>query len=229
MKKNFVISVLLSGCIAYGTLSCTDMDEYRKISGDKEIVYPGKITEVTVYTGDERVVVEGLCPSDPRIASCRIYWALGTEYVEVPVDMSNGPFKLRTEISLPENTYNFDIYTYNTEGDRSIPVNVSSRTYGDQYKASLTNRLVKSFSVQNNQAVIEWWNMDTTLGPFETEVVYKNAENGKVTLLVPVEDTRTVLEGYDMKSEVEYATIYRPDALCVDVFRSEPDKVSLDD
>ena len=41
MKKNTVISVLLSGCIACGMLACTDMDEYKKISGDEEIVYPG--------------------------------------------------------------------------------------------------------------------------------------------------------------------------------------------
>lgn len=83
MKKNTVISVLLSGCIACGMLACTDMDEYKKISGDEEIVYPGKIEEAIVYTGDGRVVVEGLCKSDPKIVSCRVYWGLGSEYVEV--------------------------------------------------------------------------------------------------------------------------------------------------
>lgn len=59
------------------------MDEYKKISGDEEIVYPGKIEEAIVYTGDGRVVVEGLCKSDPKIVSCRVYWGLGSEYVEV--------------------------------------------------------------------------------------------------------------------------------------------------
>lgn len=228
MKKNTFISVLLLGCIVCGALSCTDMDDYRKISGDEEIVYPGKIAEVTVYTGDGRVVVEGLCQSDPKIVGCRIYWNLGAEYVEVPVDMSDGPFRVRKEISLPENTYNFDIYTYDGEGNRSIPVNVSSKTYGDKYKASLTNRLVRSFTVQDGQAVIEWWDMDATLGPYATEVVYTDKQHAVIEKLVPVEEMKTVLEDYDMATEIEYTTLYKPDTLCVDVFRSASDKAVLE-
>lgn len=221
------ILILLSCCITCGTISCTDMDEYRKISGDEEIVYPGKIEEVVINTGDERVIVNGLCRSDPKIVSCRIYWNLSSEYVEVPVDMSNGPFRIEKEIALPENTYNFDIYTYDAEGNRSIPVNVSSKTYGEQYEASLANRMVKSFTVQNGQAVIEWWNIDTTLGPFETEVTYTNNAAEKVEISVPVEETATILENYDMVSEVTYATVYRPDTLCVDTFHSELSRIQL--
>lgn len=214
--------------LACGMISCTDMDEYRKISGDEEIVYPGKIEDVLVNTGNERVIVNGLCRSDPKIVSCRIYWNLSSEYVEVPVDMSHGPFKLEKEIVLPENTYNFDIYTYDAEGNRSIPVNVSSKTYGEQYEASLLNRMVKSFTVQNGQAVIEWWNIDTTLGPFETEVTYTNTAAEKVEIAVPVEETTTILENYDMISEVTYATVYRPDTLCVDTFHSELSRMRLE-
>jgi len=228
MKKNTVISVLLSGCIACGMLACTDMDEYKKISGDEEIVYPGKIEEAIVYTGDGRVVVEGLCKSDPKIVSCRVYWGLGSEYVEVPVDMSGGPFRVRREIALPENSYNFDIYTYDAEGNRSIPVNVTGKSYGEQYKASLTNRLVKSFTLQDGQAVIEWWDIDATQGPYATEVVYTDKQHAVVEKLVPVEEKKTVLEDYDMATAVEYTTLYSPDTLCVDVFRSVPDRVKLE-
>lgn len=226
MKRNSLIAVL---CLACGAFACSDMDEYRKIAGDKEKVYPGKIVEVVVHPGDERVVVEGLCRSDPRVVACRIYWALGEEYVEVPVDMSGGPFRLTTEIPLPENTYNFDIYTYNAAGDRSIPVNVSSKTYGELYKASLTNRLVKSFAVRDGKGHIEWWNIDKTQGPFETQVVYRTTDARTVELSVPVDATSTELEDIDPAAEVEYTTLYRPDELCVDVFRSPTDKLSLAD
>ena len=196
MNTKTAMTVLLSGCIACGAFSCTDMDEYRKISGDEEIVYPGKIEQVVVNTGHERVIVNGICRSDPKIVSCRIYWDLGTRYEEVPVDMSGGAFRIEKEITLPENTYNFDIYTYDAAGNRSVPVNVSSKTYGEQYEASLTNRLVKSFE--------------------------------QVELLVPIGEMTTVLEDYDMVSEVEYTTFYRPDTLCVDVFRSAPSQMRLD-
>ena len=228
MNTKTAMTVLLSGCIPCGAFSCTDMDEYRKISGDEDIVYPGKIEQVVVNTGHERVIVNGICRSDPKIVSCRIYWDLGTRYEEVPVDMSGGAFRIEKEITLPENTYNFDIYTYDAAGNRSVPVNVSSKTYGEQYEASLTNRLVKSFAVQDGKAVIEWWNIETTLGPFETEVVYTNGSAEQVELLVPIGEMTTVLEDYDMVSEVEYTTFYRPDTLCVDVFRSAPSQMRLD-
>ena len=90
MKKNTVISVLLSGCIACGMLACTDMDEYKKISGDEEIVYPGKIEEAIVYTGDGRVVVEGLCKSDPKIGARQRICRSAGGYVRRPVPGSAG-------------------------------------------------------------------------------------------------------------------------------------------
>ena len=49
-----------------------------------------------------------------------------------------------------------------------------------------------------------------------------------VEKLVPVEEKKTVLEDYDMATAVEYTTLYRPDTLCVDVFRSVPDRVKLE-
>ncbi len=220
MKRKTVINALLTCCVACGLLSCTDMDEYKKISGDKEIVYPGKIQDVTVYSGDSRLVVEGLCNSDPKVTNCRICWNLDADYVDVPVDMSGGSYWLKKEIALPENSYNFNIYTYDAEGNRSIPVSVTGKSYGVQYKAAISNRLVKSFSVQNGRPVIEWWEIDTTLGAFATEVVYTDNQGAEVKMQVPVEEMSTVLDGYDMTSEVEYTTLYKPDALCVDEFRS---------
>ena len=130
MKRKTVINALLTYCVAFGMLSCTDMDEYKKISGDKEIVYPGKIQDVTVYSGDSRLVVEGLCNSDPKVTNCRICWNLDADYVDVPVDMSGGSYWLKKEIALPENSYNFNIYTYDAEGNRSIPVSVTGKSYG---------------------------------------------------------------------------------------------------
>lgn len=228
MKSKTGISLLLAGFVVCGMLSCTKMDEYKKISGDKEIVYPGKITEVTVRSGDGRLVVAGLCNSDPKIVSCRIYWNLKAEYVDIPVDMSAGRFVVEKQIALSEGSYNFDIYTYDAQGNQSIPVNAMGKTYGELYKASITNRLVKSFTEQGGQAVIEWWGMDATLGAYQTEVTYTNTQSVAVKLQVPLDEQRTTLEDYDKTSEVQYVTLYKPDATCVDIFRSGSDKATLE-
>ena len=222
---------LYNTIIALGTIlivgGCTGMDEYLKISGDKEIVYPGKIADVVAHSGNGRVVIEGYCYSDPKITSCRIYWNLGAEYVELPVDMSSAPFHVEKEIPLEENTYNFDIYTYDAQGNRSIPVNVSSESYGDDYIASLRNRLIKSFSYSGTTGTIEWYNMDTTLGPFESEVSYRTTAGVTATVTVSISETSTTLENYD-GSPVRYITRFRPDETCVDVFVSEPVTVAHD-
>ena len=42
---NIIKTIIASGA-ALLALGCTKMDEYLKISGDKEIVYPGKITGI---------------------------------------------------------------------------------------------------------------------------------------------------------------------------------------
>lgn len=105
---------------------------------------------------------------------------------------------------------------------------MTGKSYGEQYKASLTNRLVKSFTLQDGQAVIEWWDIDATQGPYATEVVYTDKQHAVVEKLVPVEEKKTVLEDYDMATAVEYTTLYSPDTLCVDVFRSVPDRVKLE-
>ena len=80
----------------------------------------------------------------------------------------------------------------------------------------------------DGQAVIEWWDIDATQGPYATEVVYTDKQHAVVEKLVPVEEKKTVLEDYDMATAVEYTTLYRPDTLCVDVFRSVPDRVKLE-
>lgn len=225
MKKNTLIRTLLSGCLLAGALACTDMDEYRKISGDGERVYPGKIVDAEVLAGDGRVVVRGLCNSDPKITVCRITWNLGTEYVDVAVDMSSGSYLVEREIALAENTYNFDLYTFDARGNRSIPVNVSGRSYGEQYKAAITNRLVRSVAVTDEGVRIEWWDIDTTQGPFATEVVYTDASGVRQTVEVPVDESTTLLAGCDGTREVVYTTLYRPEATAVDLFRSPSDRI----
>lgn len=225
MKNKTIISLGLALFLAF---ACTPMDEYLKIAGEKEIIYPGKIEDVEVKTGKNRLLVEGHCYSDAKITACRIYWALGSEYVEVPVDMSSGPFTVSREIELPEDTYNFDIYTYDADGNRSIPVNVSSQTYGDKYIASLTSRIVKSFTFDGSKGVMTWFNIDVTAGAYKTEVTYRTSHGEDRTVEISVKDTTLELPDYDGSTPVSYTTVYKPDETCLDDFRTEARTASAD-
>lgn len=228
MKKYAIINSLLILCVACAAVSCTDMDEYKKISGDKEILYTGKIEQVKVYSGDGRVEVTGVCQSDPKIVNCRIYWNLRKDSVDVPIDMTNSPILVEQQISnLKDQTYNFDIFTYDAAGNRSVPVNAVGRSYGDKYKATISNRLIKSTSKSGTSGIIEWRGLDTTLGPYETEVVYTNTSGVDVTKNVLIEDEKTTLENYKFGTKIKYTTLYLPDEDCLDTFRTATDEVTI--
>ncbi len=227
MKK---IILFAAACLAGGfaASSCSDMDEYKKISGDKEILYTGKIEDVFIYTGDGRVLVEGICQSDPKIVTCRIYWDLRKEFVDVPVDMSAAPFTVRKEIDgLSDKVYNFEIVTLDADGNTSVPVYASGRSYGDLYRNSLTNRLVSSSGLNGTTAVIQWRSMDLTLGPLGTQVTYTDRSGTEATVYVPVDESSCELADYYPGTVVTYTTVYRPDDYCLDTFSSPAGELTI--
>lgn len=221
MKKNINVALFLLLFMS-SVISCSDMDEYKKFIEGGEIEYTGKIDSVVVFSGEERLMVTGLFMSDPKITNCRIYWNLRADSIDVPVVRTGGVDTLKQLIQLPENLYNFEIFTIDRLGNKSVPVNAIGSTYGPLYRASISNRILNSATVNENGVVtMEWRTMDLTLGAFKTEVEYmdKSGQLNKVT--VPVNEYSTLLENYKLESEIKYSTSYIPDALCIDTFRTE--------
>ncbi|MDR2130419.1 MAG: DUF4998 domain-containing protein [Odoribacteraceae bacterium] len=207
--------------------SCSKMDAYKEIAGDKELSYPGKIENVVIYSGDGRVIVSGDFISDPKVVNCRIYWDLKEKWLDVAVDMSGGPQSLYQEIVLPEKTYNFDIYTRDSKGNYSVPVHGSGKSYGNKYRASISNRLVKSAALLAGVATIEWYQLDRTQGPVETSLEYTNNSNEKVTITIPLGEQTTTLDGYKIGTDISYFTRYRPTPGCIDIFQTGTEQVNI--
>ena len=105
--KNLAIASFLFG----GILACTPMDDYKKFIGDGEISYTGRVDSVKIYSGEERVMVEGLLISDPKVCGCLIFWNNKMDSLDVPVERTEKVDTLRQIINLPENLYNFELYT----------------------------------------------------------------------------------------------------------------------
>jgi hypothetical protein len=219
MEKNKILYPLLLTALLCIAAACSKIDAYKEIAGDMEHSYPGKIENVVVFSGDERVVVTGNFISDPKVVKCRIYWDLKTQYVDVPVDMSGGPQSLNEEIPLTsEKSYNFDIYTYDAEENYSVPVNASGRVYGAKYKASITNRLIENAAMQGTDATIRWYYLDSSTGPLDTSVTYTNTANEAVTVTVAPTEQITTLVDYKRNTEISYFTRYKPGQNCIDTF-----------
>lgn len=221
MRKNIFLQIFsLLALLLVFVSSCTQMDDYKDFIKDGEISYTGKIDSVVIYSGDERLLIEGLFISDPKIVRCRIFWNNKLDSVEISVNRTDGIDTLRRIISLPENLYNFEIYTYDALGNKSIPVYTIGRAYGTNYKASLNNRLINSAIVDENNVKIEWRNIDKTLGAFVNEVKYTDNSGTERTVRVGIDDAQTILENYKVGTSFSSKTLYRPDSLCIDTFYS---------
>ncbi|SEM64927.1 F5/8 type C domain-containing protein [bacterium A37T11] len=224
MKKNMnnIISWVCTGFIlSIFIVSCSSMDDYKDFTKGGEISYTGKIDSVTVFSGDERVLIEGLFMSDPKIANCRIYWNNDHDSLNIPVIRTEGIDTLKKFIPLPENLYNFKIYTYDALGNKSVAVYATGRSYGTSYKASINNRLIISaIADANNDVTVGWRDIDKTLGAFATDVSYMDNANKQQKVRVDIDVSTSVLKNYKKGTTFSYQTLYRPDTLCIDTFHT---------
>lgn len=200
-------------------VSCTPMDDYKRFITDKEIQYPGRIDSVVVFSGDERVIVNGLFISDPKVSACRIFWNNMQDSLEVPIVRTDEVDTLMQEIKLPENVYSFIIHTYDQLGNRSVPVYATGQAYGQTYKQSIVNRLVEGRALaEDNKLTISWYEIEKTMGPLSTEVTYTNAQGAIKKVYLPVDQKSLEISDYKTESSYSYRTLYIPDTLCIDTF-----------
>lgn len=227
MKKNIYRKIMAITCIALGVYACTGMDEYKDLylkDGIKS--YTGKIDSVKVYSGHERVMIEGLFMSDPKVTGCMIYWNSKMDSMNVPVIRTDNVDTLRQIINLPENLYNFEIYTYDQYGNHSVPVYATGDSYGANFISQLINRPLKETPIATEKGLtVRFLPVDQTLGPVHTIVSYINLEGKKDTVHVATNQEGHLIENYKKGTEFTYITQYVPDTLCIDTFSSKVSEV----
>ena len=223
MNKSIYKKIIVMACVAIGAYACSDMDEYKDIYlKGGEISYTGKIDSVKVYSGHERVMVEGLFMSDPKVTGCLIYWNSGTDSLDVPVQRTDGVDTLRTIIDLPENLYNFELYTYDQYGNRSVPVYATGESYGENFISQLSNRPLRGEAVADDSGLtLNFLPVDQTLGPIYTVISFTNTAGDGDTLHIAPQQEKLVIPNYEAGTPFTYWTEYVPDTLCIDTFRTE--------
>ena len=206
MKKNIklkvknILMLILPLLIISILSSCSKMDDYKKFTEGGEFSYTGK--------------------ADPKVKKCVIYWNNKADSVVIPITRSSSVDTLNYSINnLTEGIYNFIIYTYDGDGNRSIPVYKTGRVYGDRYQGSLMNRDINvAVTDENNKTEIEWSCMDRLSGVFATEVIYLDADDDEHTLRTSIDESKTLLPNFKESTSIRYRTLFLPDTSCVDTF-----------
>lgn len=225
INQHKVIAYLVALFFIVSIVSCKKMDDYKKYIGDDLVLtYTGKVDSVKVYSGQNRVVIEGLLISDPKIKEARIYWDGRRDSVVIPIKRTAGVDTLRAAINnLEDRVYNFEIVTYENDGHKSVRVYAFGRSYGNNYQMALINRPItfNSLKTYDNTFNATFGNVDRTLGIFATEVKYTDISGEEKVKRLPINETAVALTNVKVGEQMSYRSLYLPDTLCLDTFYTE--------
>src|SRR5690606_20547041 len=225
MKNN--MSLWLSLCV-FTMMACSKMDDYRKYTDEKEIVYSGKADSLVVYPGKNRVMLSWVLVSDPKISKARVYWRNKADSVEVPITRGQGVDIVKVVLeNMDEGSYSFEVVTFHQDQQvRSVPAFISGRVYGERYRNTLLNRALLKTEVLANDAVKLQFaaNPDTLM--MRTEVEYKTKQGETKVLKVKNDVNEVTINDYLKPSSFTYRTLFIPDPVAIDTFYTEAQKVT---
>jgi Domain of unknown function/Domain of unknown function (DUF5013) len=229
--RNYAVLALLFLMVIYS--SCTKQDDFKKFIQNGEISYTGKLDSVKMNSGKNRVLLKGVFLADPKIVACKVFWNNFKDSVIIPVNKKGAVDSLKFFIeNVSEGYQNFTIYTYDKDGNKSIPVNVTSVSYGERYIASLSDRPISSATADasTGKGIVSWLGMDKLTGVFATEVQYTNINNVIKKIRTKIDSTQTVIPDIKVGTDIQYRTLFLPDTLCVDTFATafQTQRVLLD-
>lgn len=194
-------------------------DDYKDFAPGGEIVYAGKPDSVKVFPGNGRIQLYWLLTSDATIENSRIYWNRGRDSLNVTVKRTNGVDTIKVMLdNMEEGPYTFQVYNYNSRGNRSIKAEINGDVYGEFYERTLLNRLIKAKKVINGQLKLDWQDVDSrSVG---VRIYYKDASGADKTWLVPATEKSTLLTELPLNNTFEYHTLYKPIATALDTFEA---------
>lgn len=227
MKSNYIYKMayllyIVFFCILASCLKMNDLHDIYLRRG--ETIYVGKPDSVIFFAGRERVKLR-YWESDPKATKLAIYWLSRTDSIilDIPSHLAKDSVEVIIP-NLPEYGYSFDLVTMNKDyGNRSVPLQSSGNTYGDNFQSLLTNRVMKYIlDTSLNELTIAW------IGAIEkgigTEVVYINNEGDNVIKFVPMTEKSTVIN--DWVGEVKYRTLFLPEPSAIDTFYTELETIN---
>jgi hypothetical protein len=233
-KWLFYIAILAG--VAAAT-ACSKEDDYKKYLGDAPLVYPGKVDSLKAYPGKNRVLLTWLLLSDPTIVQAKVFWNNRADTAVFPITRKNGVDTIKAMINnLEERDYFFQVFTYDKNGNESVPAEIKGTVYGAKYEASLLQRVLVAAMVNPSgpatfNGMLIWDKFNENEGIIGTKVEYTNAASQAVSLSFPAGDYNqqliTNLPDYVKGNSLYYTTLYKPTPLALDTFSAAREILTL--
>src|SRR5690554_1511165 len=224
MKKCNLILSILPIALFILISGCSEMDDtYRHFLEGGKIKYAGKADSVEVIPGYNRLALTWHKSSDPSVSRAKIYWNNRNDSMEVNIDRTQDLITVPLE-NMPEGNYSFEIVTFDDEGNRSVVVEATGRSFGTVYQSTLLTRIVESTNwIAENTLSVKFAPVtDTTL--VNTELIYNAEPDITGTMIVTPDMDSVVIENFP-RGQLKYRSIFKPHPKSIDSFSSRYDSI----
>jgi hypothetical protein len=222
VKIKCTLWLLLTVAIA----GCSKKNEnYKSLVSGGEIYYPGVVSKPGYSAGNLRTLLRWNPSPDPKIKSYKVYWNNLQDSVIVPSTSHNPADTVKVLIpDLKEGTYNFTIYSINTNGNIAIPISLNGvRVYGPIYQSGLFNRgynADKPFTVKPGLVQLNFNQLktDSVTINVNTVVRYINTAGTVKTVSLKPTDSTLIVTDLQLGTAISYQSSYLPFKGAIDQF-----------
>jgi len=236
----FFIVLLMSSCQKMN-------DNIQEYLDRGEIDYIGTPVWATALGGNNRILLLWMVNTDPRIEQCTIYWNNGLDSTTcqvtpkplseieglpdglvIPEEVDTLGAKYMTAMldNMPENVYIFDIFHTGSLGHRSVRYELTGQSYGESYRQTLMNRILKSavYKMDDGTLNVLWSPAEINEVGIQVEYYDVSDANPK-TIMISANDTIATIPGFDKTKPVYYSTIYKP-VMAIDSFQTDQSEIA---
>lgn len=177
MKK--YLSLLASLFVALGFIGCGGSSE-EPVTPDPPappVIDVEEPSNLKSQDGLGRVELSWTQDCSADIAKTTIYWnsRKNSQTVEFSASATSGTQNEGVELTLAEGEYDFELINIDSEGNKSDAVEVSARSYGEEYCSGLATRCIEGIYYEDDTAFITW--EDALEGEIRTEYTYTDSES----------------------------------------------------
>jgi hypothetical protein len=228
MKKIAYLLMILS---AVYFSACSDMNDLHKefiVPGG--IIYPQKVDSLKIFEGHNRVRVQWLKGTDPKVVKARMYWNNYLDSINVDIPAVGNIVSVNID-NIPEDTYTFAVKTFDAEGNASVPTEMIGKVYGALYETTISPRNLNRVEAFADRVELNWGTANSAVVKFILK--YRTSSGELRELLVPVDEEQTILTDYKIGGDFSTETYYLPTPTALDEFvvkdeQSFPDMVLAD-
>ena len=208
------MAIMVTLCVSVIMFACDSMNSlHEEYLNRGEGIYIGVADSIEVFPGNHKIRFRWKINADPRIDKTVIYWDQRTGSATVPVNRtSEGEMWIETQLNdMTEAEYIFEFVIQDKTGNVSKAIEVSGAVLGDVYIENLRNRGVKEISrLATGETLITWDAVNSATLQY-SGLVYTDADGQEVTLQIPNDEDKTLLEGLSTGDNIEIFAVHLPE------------------